>query len=108
MRKLLNDNKGNIGTIIMAVATAITIAVSILIVYSIMAGMGSQTALNTQVSRNIGWGFAPNNSRPVSNATESLISGLGTFFTLSPIYIVVLVAVAIIGAVMGIMVINKR
>jgi hypothetical protein len=104
MRKLLNNNHGNIGTIIMAVATAITIAVSILIIYSVLGGM-NVTSIDNSLRTATG-GAAT--QRPAANATLALVSGLGTFFTLSPIYIVVLVAVAIIGAVMGIMVIQKR
>ena len=96
MRKLLKNHEGNMGTIILAVATAITIAVSILIIYSILGGMNTTTIDATL------------DGTPAKNATNSLISGLGTFFTISPIYLIVLVAVAIIGAVMGIMVVNRR
>jgi hypothetical protein len=104
MRKLLNDKNGNIGTIIMAVATAITIAISILIIYSVLGGM-NVTSLDNSLRTATG-GAAT--FKPAANATGYLVTGLGTFFTLAPIYIVVLAAVAIIGAVMGIMVINKR
>jgi len=96
MRKLLEDKQGNVGTIILAVATAITIAVSILIIYSVLGGMDVAT-IDAKLA-----------GSPATNATNSLIAGLGTFFTISPIYLVVLVAVAIIGAVMGIMVVRKR
>ena len=96
MRELLSDNRGAVGTIILAVATAITLAISILIVYSIIGGLDVTT---------IDAGFT---GTPAKNATESLITGLGTFYTVSPIYIVILIAVAIIGAVMGIMVVKKE
>jgi hypothetical protein len=96
MRKLLTNEKGNVGTIILAVATAITIAVSIIIVYSILGGM-DVTTIDSKLD-----------GTPAKNATNSLIAGLSTFFTISPIYLIVLVAVAIIGAVMGIMYVGKR
>jgi hypothetical protein len=105
MRKLLNDNKGNIGTIIMAVATAITIAISILICYQIIGSMNNR-AIDANMRTALG--STNLNTQPAANATGYLVQGLGTFFTLSPIYIVVLVAVAIIGAVMGIMVVRRR
>jgi len=91
MRKLLQSNEGNVSTIILAVATAITIAISILIIYSILGGMDT-TTIDSKLP-----------GTPALNATTSLIAGLSTFFTISPIYLVVLVAVAIIGAVMGMM-----
>lgn len=105
MRKLLNNHEANIGTIILAVATAITIAVSILIVYSVLGGLSTTT-----IDRNLAAVLNRNTTttKPAGNATLSLIAGLGTFFTLAPIYLVVLVAIAIISAVLGIMVVNGR
>ena len=107
MRKLLSNKNGNVGTIILAVATAITIVISIMIVYTVIGGISTKTIdakFNTDV---VGWANT-NGSRPAYNATTSLLSGLGTFFTLSPIYLVVLVAVAIIGAVMGMMYVRRK
>jgi hypothetical protein len=94
MRKLNED--ANVSTIILAVATAITIAISILIIYSVIGGMNTTTI------------DAALPGTPSLNATNSLISGLGTFYTISPIYLVVLVAVAIIGAVMGMMYFRRQ
>jgi hypothetical protein len=105
MRKLLSNQQGNVGTIVLAVATAITIAVSILIVYSILGGMSTST-IDAQLASRLGMNATT--YKPAGNATKSLIAGLGTFFTISPIYLIVLVAVAIIGAVMGIMYVGKR
>jgi CheY-specific phosphatase CheX len=104
MRKFTENNQGNVGTIILAVATAVTLAVSILITYSILGGM-DYASLDSGVADAIG---EDANSTRVTNSTNSLISGVNTFFSISPIYLIVLVAVAIIGAVMGIMVINRR
>jgi hypothetical protein len=106
-RKLLSDNNGNVGTVILAVATAITIAVSILVIYSVMGGLNT-TTVDANFNKNVvGWA-GTNGSRPAYNASINLIAGLGTFFTIAPIYLVVLIAVAIIGAVMGIMVVRGR
>lgn len=104
MRKLLDNNHGNIGTIILAVATAITLAVSILIIYSVLGGM-STTSVDATLRTAMG---KPAGFMPAANATNSLVTGLGTFFTIAPIYLIVLVAISIIGAVMGIMVTRKE
>ena len=96
MRNFIKDKIANAATIIVATATAITIAISILIVYSILAGINT-TTIDASLA-----------GTPAANATNSLLSGLGTFYTISPIYLVVLVAVAIIGAVMGIMYVRNR
>jgi len=102
IRKL--DDKANMGTVILAVATAVTIAISIVIIYSVMGGINTVT-----VDTTLGAALGHNTSlfRDATNASSSLITGLGTFFTLAPIYIIVLIAVAIIGAVMGIMLVRR-
>lgn len=94
IRKL--NTQANMGTIILAVTTAITIAISITIIYSIIGGLNT-TAIDATLP-----------GTPALNSTNSLIAGLSTFFTISPIYLVVLVAVAIIGAVMGIMYVGNK
>ena len=103
MRQITSDQKGAVGTIILAVATAVTLAISILVVYSIMGGLNTST-IDSNIQTNIGL----TNATPAANASDSLLTHLGTFFTVSPLYLVVLVAVAIIGAVMGIMVVKRE
>ena len=96
MEKLWNNKDANITTIVLAVATAVTLAISILIVYSILGGIDATT-----IDANL-------EGTPTANATGALTVGLGTFFSIAPIYIVVLIAVAIIGAVMGMMILRKQ
>jgi len=96
MRKLLNDRHGNVGTIIMAVTVAIVLAISIIIVYSILGGL-DVTTIDSKLD-----------GTPAKNATGSLLTGLSTFFSLAPLYLVILAAVAIVGAVLGIMVVRRR
>ena len=103
MRQIISDQKGAVGTIILAVAVAVTLAVSILVVYSIMGGLDTST-IDSNIQTNIG---LSNTTTPAADASDSLLTHLGTFFTISPLYLVVLVAVAIIGAVMGIMVVRR-
>ena len=75
-----------------AIAIAVTIMISILIVYSIGASINPVT-LNKKVY--------PNNpaANPVGNATNATYSGLATFYTIAPLIIVVLAAVVILNYV---------
>jgi len=93
MRKL--NNKGNVDIIIMAVVAAIVIAISLIIVYSVVGGLDT-TTIDADLT-----------GTPSANATDNLLDNLETFYTISPIYIVVLAAVGIIGAIMMIMVKRK-
>lgn len=93
MRKL--NNKGNVDIIIMAVVAAIVIAISLIIVYSVVGGLDT-TTIDADLT-----------GTPSANATENLLDNLETFYTISPIYIVVLAAVGIIGAIMMIMIKRK-
>ena len=96
MRKLLENRYGNVGTIIMAVTVAIVMAISILITYSVLSGI-DVTNIDSKLPGD-----------PAKNATGFLLNSLGTFYSIAPIYLVVLIAVAIIGAVMGIMIVRRR
>ena len=92
MRK---NNKGSVDIILMAVVAAIVIAISLIIVYSVIGGLDTATI------------DADLTGTPSFNATDNLLDNLGTFYTIAPIYLVVLAAVAIIAAIMMIMVKRK-
>ena len=96
MRSLKENKAGNIQLIIMAVVAAVVIAISVLIVFPIIAGLDTTTIDDE---------FA--GSTPSLNATTNLVSQLETFYNIVPLYIVVLAAVGIIGAVMMIVVTRK-
>ena len=93
------------GTVMVAIATAIAITIGIIITFSVIGGMDTST-----IDDNLATALGEDTSLSThaANATNSLITGLGTFFTIAPIYLVVLIAVAIIGAVMGIMIVRRR
>lgn len=78
--------------IIMAVVAAVLFAVSIAVVYSVLSGIDYSGV-------DAVWGD-PTNITPAQNASDSVISNLDTFYSVGPIYIVVIAAVAIIGAIM--------
>lgn len=104
MKQILRNEHGDISIILMAVVAAITIAISLIIVYSIMGGLDTTTVDNSiqKIYGESGTTYR-NTTTPAANATNSLLSNLATFYTLSPIYIVVLAAVGIIAAIMLIM-----
>ena len=90
-RSLLHDESANIDMILTAVIAGIVFAISIAIIYSVLGGIG-YTAIDAEL------GGA--NTTPALNASSALQSNLATFYTLGPIYIVVIAAVGIIAAVL--------
>jgi len=91
MRKL-NEENGNVQIILMAVVAAIVLAISIVIVYSILGGI-DYTSIDAALP-----------GTPCANASDALQTNLNTFYSVSPIYLVVLAAVGIISAIMMVMV----
>ena len=75
-----------------AIAIAVTLMISILIVYSIAASVNPVT-LNKKIYPNTPL------ANPAGNATNSTFSGLSTFYTIAPLIIVVLAAVVILNYV---------
>ena len=89
--KQMND-KGNVNLILMAVVAAVVLAISVVIVFSVIGGLDTDTV------------DADLTGTPAANASDDLTSNLETFYTISPIYIVVLSAVGIIAAIMMIVI----
>ena len=90
MQKL--NNKGNVNLILMAVVAAVVLAISIVITFSVIGGLDTTTV------------DAGLTGTPAANASDDLVANLGTFYTISPIYVVVLAAVGIIAAIMMIVI----
>ena len=88
LRSLLKNDSGNIDMILTAVIAGIVFAISIAIIYSVLGGI-DYTTIDAALS-----------GTPADNASVSLQTNLATFYTLGPIYIVVIAAVGIIAAVM--------
>ncbi|MEM0493252.1 MAG: hypothetical protein QXS02_04805 [Candidatus Thermoplasmatota archaeon] len=103
-RKFINDKTAAVGTIAMAIVVAITISISMLIIYSILGSLNIPS-LDTQLQQALGKGSS---FTPVANGTNALLGGLGVFYQLAPLYLIVLIAVAIIGVVMGLMIVRRR
>jgi len=113
MRKLLGNKNGDMNMILTAVIMAIMLAIGIVVVYSVFGGIDLTTADNTIKVNVYGANNGPtasddantswdvyNTSGPGSNATDDLLTNAGTFFTIAPIALIVVAAVAILGYVL--------
>ena len=88
LRSLMKDDFANIDMILTAVIAGIVFAISIAIIYSVLGGI-DYTTIDAGLT-----------GTPAGNASDALQTNLATFYTLGPIYIVVIAAVGIIAAVM--------
>jgi len=93
----MND-KANVDIILMAVTAGVVIAISLLVIFPVIGGLNTDS-----IDADIG----TVNATPAANATDNLVENLETFYSVSPIYVVVLAAVGIISAVMMIIVRKK-
>jgi len=89
MRSLLKNRFADMNVILSAVVVAIALAISIVIVFNVMSSMDTDT---------IDSNFA--NSTPSANATENIQTNIETFYTIMPIVLIVMAAVAILGYVL--------
>ncbi len=99
LRSLMKDKSGNIDMILTAVIAGIVFAISIAIIYSVLGGM-DYSAQDTSLHTAMGHTSDAANFTPGANASGALSTNLATFYTLGPIYIVIIAAVGIIAAVM--------
>lgn len=113
MRKLRANNHADMNMIISAIIMAITLAIGLVVVYSVFGGVDLSTPDN-QIKINIyaanngpdasddantSW-TVYNNSGPAANATEDLMTNVATYFTIGPIAIIVIAAVGILSYVL--------
>jgi len=89
MRSLWKNRFADMNVILSAVVVAIALAISIVIVFNVMSSMDTDT---------IDGNFA--NSTPSANATENIQTNIETFYTIMPIVLIVMAAVAILGYVL--------
>jgi len=89
MKSLWKNNHGDMNIIISAVIAAIALAIGIIIVFNVMGSLDT-----TDVDAE----FA--NSTPAANSTTDIQTNVETFYTVMPIVLIVMAAVAILGYVM--------
>jgi len=91
LREFVKNRDADVNMILTAVVMAIVFAISITIIYSVLAGVDYST---------IDGNFGTAAQTPSVNATENLVSNLNTFYTLGPIAIIIVASVGIIGYIM--------
>lgn len=88
LRSLTSNEDGNIDMILVAVTAGVMFAISIPIIYGVLGGLDT-TSIDTNLE-----------GTPAANATVHLTSSLNQFYTIGPIYLVVVAAVGIIAAIL--------
>lgn len=88
LRKFKENKAGNVDMILTAVIAGVMFAIAIPIIYSVVGGVDYTTV------------DAGLTGTPARNASDSLLTNVATFFTIGPIYLVVVAAVGIIAAVL--------
>ena len=91
LRKVSDNEKANVDMVLTAVIAGVMFAIAIPIIFSVMAGIDT-SAIDGNVHLAT--------STPAQNASTNLLSNVETFFTIGPIYIVVVAAVGIIAAIL--------
>ena len=99
MRKLKEDKQANVDMILTAVIAGVMFAIAIPIIYSVLGGVDYTSVDRVFNADVVGWDGS-NGSTPAANASQSVLTNLNTFFTIGPIYLVVVAAVGIIAAVL--------
>ena len=88
IRKFWRNKNADVSMILAAVVMGIVFAISITIIYSVLGGI-DYTSIDAGLT-----------GTPAQNASDNVITNLDTFYTLGPIAIIVVAAVAIISYVM--------
>jgi len=114
MRRLTQNKHGNLDMVLGGVTIAILLAVSVMIIFNIT---GSLEVSNTQDRIREGFGYeewkgvagdeaanashaAWNLTQPVTNSSDNLNDNIETFYSITPIVLIVIAAVAILSYVL--------
>jgi len=95
LRKM--DDRANVDMILTAVIAGVMFAIAIPIIYSVLGGV-NYNAVDLQLAT--GLGLNTTTSTVATNASNNVLTNLATFFTIGPIYLVVVAAVGIIAAIL--------
>ena len=88
LRKFLPNKKADMNLILSAIVIAIVLAVSVLIVYNII-GTVDTSEIDSDFS-----------GTPALNSTTNLLDNTNTFYSIAPILLIIVSAVAILSYVM--------
>lgn len=90
------DKSANIEMITMGIIAAVMFAIAVPIIFNVIGSLNITTVDATL--RSAMGETAP--FTPAANATENLLTQVNSFFSIGPIYLVVVVAVGIIAAIL--------
>jgi len=107
--KLAEDKEANVEMITMGIVAAVMFAIAVPIIFNVMGSLNTAT-IDTNIKTNV-WGMSASNDNddanaswnatiPAGNATNSILTQVNSFFSIGPIYLVVVVAVGIIAAIL--------
>jgi ABC-type spermidine/putrescine transport system permease subunit II len=93
---LKRNKQANIEMITMGIVAAVMFAIAIPIIFNVVGSI-STNSIDTSIRTGMGEvaGF-----KPAGNASKSLLTQVNSFFSIGPIYLVVVVAVGIIAAIL--------
>lgn len=94
-RDFVKDEAGNIEMITMALIAGIMFAISIPIIFNVISSLNIST-----VDADLQTALGDSATTPAANATNSLLTQIASFYSIGPIYIIVLAAVGIIAAIL--------
>ena len=96
MFRFKRNEDGNIEMITMGIVAAVMFAIAIPIVFNVVGSLSVST-IDTNLQNA---GLGDSNYVPAANATGALLTQINSFFSIGPIYLVVVVAVGIIAAIL--------
>ena len=94
--KLAENKEANIEMITMGIIAAVMFAIAVPIIFNVIGSLNisdTDTTLRTAMGETSGF-------KPAANATTNLLTQINSFFSIGPIYLVVVVAVGIIAAIL--------
>ena len=96
LRNLIKNRSGDMGAVLAAVVTACVLAISIVVVWNIMGAIDASDA-DTEINDNVFGNASSTNIKYAQNSTDSITENLETFYSIIPIVLIVISAVAIMG-----------
>jgi hypothetical protein len=96
-RKL--DENANIDMITMAIIAAVMFAISVPIIFNVVGSLDVST-IDTNLALTVRGQNTTEYGTPAANATGNLLTQVNSFFSIGPIYLVVVASVGIIAAIL--------
>lgn len=99
MRKFFKNNHADMDMILTAVIMAILFAISIIIVFNVHSALSDDLS-TLDAGLETARGDPAGTSTAATNASNSILTNIETFYTIGPILLIVVAAVGILGYVL--------